>query len=58
MNSQDIMSPTKPITPINVFSNENYLDESQDTEFKTAVINFIKEFKESTKDEGKHIIEL
>lgn len=52
------MSPTKPITPINVFSNENYLDESQDTEFKTAVINFINEFKESTKDEGKHIIEL
>lgn len=55
MNSQVIMSPIKTITPMNVFSNENYLDESQDTEFKTAIINFIKEFKESKEDESKYI---
>lgn len=55
MNSQDIMPPAKPITPINVFSNENYLDESLDTEFKRTIINLIKESKE---DKSKHIIEL
>jgi hypothetical protein len=28
-----------------MFSNENYPDESQDTEFKGTIINIIKEFK-------------
>ena len=34
MNGQDITSPTKFPSPVEVFSNENYLGESQDREFK------------------------
>lgn len=58
MNRQDIMSPTKPTCPTDVFSNENYLIESQDTEFKRTIISIIKEFKESKEKKNKNIFEL
>lgn len=35
----------KPTSPIELFFNENYLDELQDTEFKRKIINTVKEFK-------------
>lgn len=35
----------KPINLIEMYANDNYLDEPQDTEFKWRVINIIKGFK-------------
>lgn len=43
---------TKTTSAIELFANENYLDEFQDTEFKRTVINLTEEFmefKEETK---------
>lgn len=40
-------------------ANENYLDELQDTGFKRTIINFIKTFKENSKEklnkEDRHL---
>lgn len=40
--------------PVQVFANEFYQDEHQDTEFKRAIINSIKELKEFKEDTKKH----
>lgn len=58
MNVQDNMSPIKPTSPIEMFSNENYLDEPEDTEYNRTIINLIKKFKEVKKDTNKHFIKL
>jgi hypothetical protein len=34
-----------PTSPIEIFSNKNYLDGSKDTDYKRATINFKKEFQ-------------
>lgn len=55
---QNSMFPIKPTSPMDVFSNENYLDEPQDTEFKRTIINFsddFKDFKEDTKKQYNDI---
>lgn len=57
MNSQDIMSHTKSTCSIEVFSDEDYLNKSKDTEFKRTTISVIKEFKESKEEKKKHIFE-
>lgn len=36
----------KPTSPIELFFNENYLDEFQDTEFKRKIINMVNEFND------------
>ena len=46
MKDQDNMSQTKTTSPIEMFSSGNYLDEPQDTELKTTIMNTIEEFKE------------
>lgn len=56
MNGQDSMSPIKPIKE--VFSNENYLDESQDTEFRKTSINLIRKVKKFKEEGNKHFTEL
>lgn len=45
-------------SPIEIFSIENYLDKSQGTCFKIAIINFIREFKELKEDTKKELNEL
>lgn len=40
-----ILAP-KSTCPIDMFSNENYLGQPQDTELKRTTINFIKELNE------------
>ena len=40
-----IFSP-KPISLVEIFASEDYLDEIQDTEFKRTITIFINEFKE------------
>lgn len=50
------LSPAKPT--IKIFSNENYLEEPQDTEFKRTTTNFFFKFLESKEDGNKHSIEL
>lgn len=52
------MSSIKTASPIEMFSNEKYLDEPQDIEYKRTVINFIKEFKESKEDKNKLLTKL
>lgn len=39
------MSPAESANYIEMFLNENCLDEHQDTELKRIITNFIKEFK-------------
>lgn len=58
MNGQNSMSPIKPTSPTDVFSNENYLYETQDTELKRTAINFIKTLQKFKNDMNKHFIEL
>jgi hypothetical protein len=40
----NVLSPN-PNSPVEMFANDQYLDETQDTEFKRIVIKFIKELK-------------
>lgn len=40
------MSPIKPISLIETFFNEIYLDEAQNAEFKRTITNIIQNFKE------------
>jgi hypothetical protein len=42
-NDQASIFSLKP-SPLEMFTNENYVGELQDTEFKRTTINFIKEF--------------
>ena len=42
---QNSMFPIKPTSPMDVFSNENYLDEPQDTEFKEILSTSSKNSK-------------
>lgn len=58
MNGQNSMSPIKPTSPTDVFSNENYLYETQDTELKRVAINFIKTLQKFKNDMNKHFTEL
>lgn len=58
MNGQNSMSPIKPTSPTDVFSNENYLYETQDTELKRTAINFIKTLQKFKNDMNKHFTEL
>ena len=46
MKDQVNMLSLKPISPVKIFANENYLDELQDTELKRTIKIFIKELKE------------
>lgn len=49
VDGQDSTSPIKPISPIEMFSSGNYLDEPQDKESKTTIKSIRKEvtaFKE------------
>lgn len=55
MNDQASIFPPKLSSPVEMFVNENYLDELQDTEFKRAITNFIKEFKEFEEDTNSSI---
>lgn len=49
MNTNNIIKavspPSKSTSPIEMFTNENYLDERQNTEFKRIIINPIKKLK-------------
>lgn len=45
MYDQDNTSPVKSTSPIEIISNENYINGPQGTKFKRIIINFIKEFK-------------
>lgn len=52
MKSEGDMSPT---SPEGVLSNQNHPDDSQDTEFKGTITNFIKEFQHLIKpQENNH----
>lgn len=42
MPRQDALSTPNPTNLTEVFFNNNYLDETQDTDFKSIVINFFK----------------
>lgn len=42
-----------PPKPISLFSDENYLNEPQDTEFIRTIINLIKELMKSQKDTNR-----
>lgn len=56
MKDQASISPPKPTNPVEMFANEDYLDETQSTEFKRKIMNFVqkfKEFKENTKKQTK-----
>lgn len=55
-DKDSIYSP-KSISPIETSADENYLDESHDTEFKRTFMNFIKKFKfkEDTKKQLNEI---
>ena len=55
MNDQDNMSPIKFSSPTEVFSNENYLE---DTESKRTITNFIQECKEVTKTSKNQLNQL
>lgn len=51
MKDQVSIFSSKPTCPIEIFSKQNYLDEHQDSGFRRAIINSIKEikkFKEET----------
>lgn len=39
------MDPSKPISAEETFSNENYIDENHNTEFKGTTTHFFKEFR-------------
>lgn len=47
-----IFSP-KPTSPMEMFANEIYLEETVDTEFKRTMVNSIKEYKEFKVDTKK-----
>lgn len=47
-----------PLSLTEMFANNNYLDELQDTEFKGTIINFIKYFKEFTEYTNKQFNEI
>jgi hypothetical protein len=54
------MSLFKPTGPVEVFYNENYIDERntwipEQRHWKT-ILNFIKEFKEFKEDMNKHFL--
>lgn len=56
MKDQASISPPKPTNPVKMFANEDYLGETQGTEFKRKIMNFVqkfKEFKENTKKKTK-----
>lgn len=57
MNYQNSMSPMKPTHPIEVFSNDNCLEEKQYTQLKGTIINChkIKKWKNNI---NKHFIKL
>lgn len=44
MPRQDALPTPNPTNLIEVSFNNNYLDETQDTDFKSIVINFFKKF--------------
>ena len=52
-----LFSP-EPISPGEMFDNENCLDETQDKDLKRTTTNFIQEFKEFKKKAKKQLIEL
>jgi hypothetical protein len=53
------VSLPKHTSHVEMTANENYLDELQDTGFKRTIINFIKTFKENSKEklnkEDRHL---
>lgn len=40
----------KPVSLLEMFSNENYLGEFQDAKLQRTILNFIKEFKKFKED--------
>ena len=46
MKGQESVTHLKPTSSIRRFSDENYLDEPQETEFKRTIINFTKDIKD------------
>lgn len=59
MKGQDTMSaPQKAYRSYGMFSSENYLDEAQDTEFRRAITNLIKEFEDFKENVNKQLNEL
>lgn len=58
MKDQVNMLSLKPISPVKIFANENYLDELQDTELKRTIKIFIKELKEFKEDTQQQFSEI
>jgi hypothetical protein len=46
MKNQSSIFSLKPTSTIEMFANENNLDEAPDTEFEREILNTIKDFKE------------
>lgn len=46
------------INPTVMVPSENSLDETQDTDFKTAITNMLKELRESKEGKNNHLNEL
>lgn len=58
MKNQDNMFSLKSINLVELFSNGNYLDEPQDTEFKRTIMNLIKDAKAFKEDRSRELNEL
>lgn len=46
MKEQASIFSLKPVSPVELFVNENFLDKLQNTEFKRTTVKFLKEFME------------
>lgn len=58
MKDQDSIFSPEHAKPIDVFTNENYLDEPQDTGFKKTIINSFLKFKKLKEDMKKQSNEI
>lgn len=53
MDNQASTSSTKPISPVEMFVNEHYLNELQETKFKIMSKHSIKEFQDLKEERHK-----
>ena len=58
MNNQATIFSLKCTSFVEMFDNENYLDEPQNTKFKRTIINFLKELKEFKDKTKNQLIEI
>lgn len=48
----------EPMSPVEMFGSENYLDGTQDKDFKRTTTNFIQEFKDFKEKAKKQLNEI